>query len=375
MTTTNPSPANPANHRLFESVQLGPHLLRNRIVMAPLTRSRALEGDVPSEIAIEYYEQRATAGLIIAEATQISPQGKGYILTPGIYNDVQVKAWKKITDAVHAKGGHIYLQLWHVGRISHPSIQPNGELPVAPSAITPEGQAYTTEGFKPLVTPRALRLDEMPGIVEQYRAAAKHALAAGFDGVEIHAANGYLLDQFLRDKTNQRTDAYGGSIENRARLLIEVTNAVTEVWGGDRVGVRISPLSKFGDIWDSNPQALYTHVVTELNAFKLAYLHIIEGDTGGEREPAGGFDLQILRELFNGAYMANNGYDADLAGKRLNAKQADLIAFGRPFIANPDLVERMRIDAPMNEMDQATMYGGGAHGYIDYPTLTQVAAG
>ena len=373
MTTNTASAGNKTNQRLFESTQLGPHLLRNRIVMAPLTRSRALEGDVPSAMAIEYYGQRASAGLIIAEATQVSPQGKGYILTPGIYTDEQAHAWKKITDAVHAKGGHIYLQLWHVGRISHPSIQPNGELPVAPSAITPEGQAFTTEGFKPLVTPRALRTDEMPGIVEQYRAAAKHALAAGFDGVEIHAANGYLLDQFLRDKTNQRTDEYGGSIENRARLLIEVTAAVTEVWGGDRVGVRISPLSKFGDIWDSNPQALYTHVVNKLNAFRLAYLHVIEGDTGGEREPAGGFDLQVLRDLFNGAYMANNGYDADLAGQRLNAKQADLIAFGRPFIANPDLVERMRIDAPMNEMDQATMYGGGAHGYVDYPMLNSSA--
>ena len=372
MTTISLTPAKPANHRLFESVQLGPYLLRNRIVMAPLTRSRALAGDVPSEIAIEYYRQRSSAGLIIAEATQISQQGKGYILTPGIYNDAQVKAWKKITDAVHAEGGRIFLQLWHVGRISHPAIQPSGELPVAPSAIRPEGNAFTEAGFVPMVTPRALRLDEMPGIVEQYRQAAANALTAGFDGVEIHAANGYLLDQFLRDKTNQRSDAYGGSIENRARLLIEVAGAVTEVWGGNRVGIRISPLSKFGDIADSNPQALFTHVVEQLNIFKLAYLHVIEGDTGGERTPAGGFDLQILRDLFNGAYMANNGYDADLAGQRLNAKQADLVAFGRPFIANPDLVDRMRLDAPLNDMDQATMYGGDAHGYIDYPTMGQV---
>ena len=357
------------DQRLFESVQLGPHKLSNRIVMAPLTRSRAIEGDVPSEMAIEYYAQRASAGLIIAEATQISPQGKGYIMTPGIYNDAQVKAWKRITDAVHAKGGHIYLQLWHVGRISHSSIQLNGELPVAPSAIKPEGQAYTTAGFVTLETPRALRLDEMPGIVNQYREAAKNALAAGFDGVEIHAANGYLLDQFLRDRTNQRTDAYGGSIENRARLLLEVTEAVVAVWGGDRVGIRISPLSKFGDIADSNPQALFTYVVKQLNAFNLAYLHTIEGDTGGEREVAGGFDLQILRKLFNGLYMANNGYDAELAQTRLNDEMADMIAFGRPFISNPDLVERLKLAAPMAQPDPVTMYGGGAHGYTDYPTF------
>ena len=369
-TTPTNNNSNNSNDRLFESVQLGPYLLPNRIVMAPLTRSRATDGDVPSEMAILYYAQRASAGLIIAEATQISPQGKGYVFTPGIYNDTQVMAWKKITDAVHAKNGRIFLQLWHVGRISHPSIQPNGELPVAPSAIKPEGQAYTNDGFVPLVTPRALRLDEMAGIVTQYRDAAKYALAAGFDGVEIHAANGYLLDQFLRDKTNQRTDEYGGSIENRVRLLAEVTEAVTAVWGGDRVGLRISPLSKFGDIWDSNPQALFTHVIEKLNAFNLAYLHVIEGDTGGEREVTGGFDLQILRTLFNGAYMANNGYDAALADHRLDTGKADLIAFGRPFISNPDLVERMRTSAPLSEADPSTMYGGDAHGYIDYPTLT-----
>lgn len=374
MSSPVPIPTHSSHDRLFESVQLGPYLLPNRIVMAPLTRSRALEGDVPSELAITYYSQRASAGLIIAEATQISPQGKGYVLTPGIYDDAQVQAWKKITHAVHASGGRIFLQLWHVGRISHPTIQLHGELPVAPSAITPVGNAYNGEGFVPMVTPRALRLDEMPGIVEQYRAAAHHALAAGFDGVEIHAANGYLLDQFLRDKSNQRTDAYGGSVENRARLLTEVTTAVTEVWGGDRVGVRISPLSKFGDIWDSNPQVLFTHVVEQLNRFNLAYLHVIEGDTGGDRDVPNGFDLQILRTLFNGAYMANNGYDADLADQRVTAKQADLVAFGRLFLANPDLVARIRLGAPMNALDQATMYGGGAHGYVDYPTLAETAA-
>ena len=355
--------------RLFEPVQLGPLSLKNRIVMAPLTRSRALEGDVPSAMAIEYYTQRASAGLIIAEATQISPQGKGYILTPGIYNQAQIDAWKLITDAVHAEGGHIYLQLWHVGRISHPSIQPNGALPVAPSAIKPEGQAYTVDGFVPLVTPRALATDEMAGLVEDYRVATHNAMAAGFDGVEIHAANGYLLDQFLRDKTNQRTDIYGGSIENRTRLLLEVTQAVVSVCGADRVGVRLSPLSGFGDIADSNPEALFVHVVQALNPFKLAYLHVIEGDTGGTREVAGGFDLQKLHAAFDGVFMANNGYDLALATDAVHAKRADLIAFGRPFIANPDLVQRLNVKAPLNTPDPATMYGGGAGGYIDYPFL------
>jgi N-ethylmaleimide reductase len=357
------------NADLFQPVQLGPLQLANRIVMAPLTRSRAKEGDVPGDLALEYYVQRANAGLIIAEATQISPQGKGYILTPGIYNTKQVQAWKNITDAVHHAGGKIFLQLWHVGRISHPSIQIDDALPVAPSAIKPEGQSYTNDGFVPMVTPRALETSEMAGIVEQYRSAAQHAKDAGFDGVEVHAANGYLLDQFLRDKTNRRLDAYGGSIENRARLLLEVTAAVVQVWGGDRVGVRISPLSNFGDIADSNPQALFTYVVEQLNAFHLVYLHAIEGDTGGAREVAGGFDLQILRRLFNGLYMANNGYDLDMALAARANGTADLIAFGRPYIANPDLVQRLRTRAPLNTPDPATMYGGGAGGYIDYPTL------
>lgn len=354
---------------LFQPTRLGPLRLANRIVMAPLTRSRAKEDDIPGDLAAEYYVQRASAGLIIAEATQISQQGKGYVLTPGIYSQAQVQAWKKITEAVHAADGKIFLQLWHVGRISHPSIQVDGALPVAPSAIKPEGQAYTNDGFVPMVTPRALETSEIPSIVEQYRSAAQNAHAAGFDGVEIHAANGYLLDQFLRDKTNQRTDAYGGSIENRARLLLEVTAAVVQVWGGDRVGIRISPLSSFGDIADSNPQALFTYVVEQLNSFDLSYLHAIEGDTGGARDVPGGFDLQILRRLFNGLYMANNGYDLALAVTARADNTADLISFGRPFIANPDLVERLRIVAPLNTPDPATMYGGGAGGYIDYPSL------
>jgi N-ethylmaleimide reductase len=364
-----------ADNYLFEPVQLGPLSLPNRIVMAPLTRSRAKDGDVPSELAIEYYSQRASAGLIIAEATQISPQGKGYVFTPGIYNDEQVKAWRRITDAVHEKGGHIYLQLWHVGRISHPSIQLDNALPVAPSAIKPAGQAFTHDGFVPHVTPRALETSELPGIVEQYRAAAQNAKTAGFDGVEIHAANGYLLDQFLRDKTNRRTDQYGGSIENRARLLLEVADAVIGVWGSDRVGLRISPLSGFGDISDSNPEPLYTYVVQKVNALNLAYLHVIEGETGGARDVEGGFDLQVLRDAFKGLYMANNGFDKALAQSALTAKRADVIAFGRPYIANPDLAERLKVGAVLNEPDPATMYGGDAKGYIDYPSMEDEAAG
>lgn len=356
---------------LFSPFQLGPTTLANRIVMAPLTRSRAKEDDIPGDIAAEYYVQRATAGLIIAEATQISPQGKGYVYTPGIYSDAQVHAWKKITDAVHTAGGKMFLQLWHVGRISHPSIQIDGVLPVAPSAIKPEGQSYTLDGFVPMVTPRALATSEIPGIVQQYRTAAKNAKAAGFDGVEIHAANGYLLDQFLRDKTNQRTDEYGGSIENRARLLMEVTAAVVEVWGGDRVGIRISPVSSFGDIADSNPEALFRYVVEKLNPFGLVYLHVIEGDTGGAREVADGFDPQILHQLFNGFYMANNGYDLNMAVEARVRNKADLIAFGRPFIANPDLVKRLYVGAHLNTPDPDTMYGGAAKGYIDYPTLNE----
>lgn len=354
---------------LFDSVQMGPHTLANRIVMAPLTRNRAKAQDVPSELAAEYYAQRASAGLIIAEATQISPQGKGYAFTPGIYSTEQVDAWKKITAAVHAKGSKMFLQLWHVGRISHPSLQPDSALPVAPSAIKPEGKTFTEAGWMTMETPRALELTELPAIVEQYRVAAKNAIAAGFDGVEIHAANGYLLDQFLRDKTNQRTDAYGGSIENRARLLLEVTQAVTEEIGGDRTGIRLSPISPANDCGDSNPQALFTYVVEQLNRFNLVYLHLVEGATGGPREVDNGFDLQVLRKLFKGIYIANNGYDLALANAVRSQEQADLIAFGRPFIANPDLVKRLKLGTPLAEFNSKTLYGGGAEGYVDYPAL------
>ena len=363
------------NTDLFDPVQLGPYRLNNRIVMAPLTRSRAQAADVPGKLAAEYYAQRASAGLIIAEATQISPQGKGYAYTPGIYSQEQVAAWKEITNAVHAKGGRIFLQLWHVGRISHSTLQPGGALPVAPSAIRPEGKAFTESGFVPFETPRALETAEIPGLVDQYRQATRNALAAGFDGVEIHAANGYLIDQFLRDKTNHRTDAYGGSIENRARLLLEVMQAVTEICSPDRVGVRISPLSPFNDCGDSNPQPLFAYVAEQLNRFKPAYLHVIEGATGGPREVENGFDLIILRKLFKGLYMANNGYDLDLALQARRENRADLIAFGRPFISNPDLVERLRTGAPLNELDPDTLYGGGAKGYTDYPEMSPAERG
>jgi N-ethylmaleimide reductase len=319
----------------------------------------------------DYYAQRASAGLIIAEGTNVSPQGRGYAFTPGIYNHAQIDGWRQVTEAVHARGGRIFPQLWHVGRVSHPSLQAGGALPVAPSAIRPEATSYTGAGFEPCVTPRALAAAEIPEIVEQYGQAARNALTAGFDGVEIHAANGYLIEQFLRDSTNKRTDAYGGSVANRARLLLEVTKAVAGICGGERVGVRLSPVAPVnGAALDSDPAETYTYAVEQLNGFGLAYLHVIEGATQGPREVAGGFDLQILRRLFKGLYMANNGYDLKLALEARRHNLADLISFGRAFIANPDLVERLRIGAPLNTPDAATFFGGGAAGYTDYPALS-----
>ena len=361
---------------LFQPVQLGSYRLANRIVMAPLTRSRAGADGVPSPLMAAYYEQRASAGLIITEGTNISPQGRGYAFTPGIYGTRQVEAWRVVTQAIHAKGGRVFLQLWHVGRVSHPSLQPDGALPVAPSAIGPSGMAYTETGFQPIVTPRALETEEIPGIVEQYRHAAQNALAAGFDGVEIHAANGYLIEQFLRDSTNKRSDAYGGSRENRARFLLEVAEAVVGVCGGERVGIRLSPVSPVNDIGpDSDPVGTYRYIVQRLNTFGLAYLHIIEGVTQGPREVPGNFDFQILRRSFKGLYIANNGYDLELALKARRENLADVIAFGRLYIANPDLVERLRIGAPLNVPDRATFFGGGAAGYTDYPFLKPVERG
>jgi N-ethylmaleimide reductase len=357
-----------ASTDLFTPFQLGPLSLPNRIVMAPMTRNRAGEGNVPTALNVEYYRQRASAGLIVTEATQVSPQGVGYPGTPGIHTDAQVAGWRQVTDAVHRAGGRIFLQLWHVGRISHPSLQPDGVLPVAPSAIAAEGEAFTASGPQAFVVPRALETAEIPGVVAQFEEGARHALAAGFDGVEIHGANGYLLDQFAKDGTNKRTDSYGGSIENRAKLMLEVSKAVAGVAGAERTGIRISPVTPANDVSDSNPQPLFDYIVEGLSALKLTYIHVIEGATGGPRDNAP-FDYASLRKRFGGAYVANNGYDFDLATKVLEAGAADLIAFGKPFISNPDLVERLKKGAPLNEWDKATFYGGGAKGYTDYPTL------
>ncbi len=353
---------------LFSPVSLGSIALKNRMVMAPLTRNRAGENGVPQAMNVAYYEQRATAGLIITEATPISTMAHGYPALPGIYTDAQVEGWKKITDAVHAKGGKIVLQLWHVGRISHPSLLPNSALPVAPSAIKPEGKAFTYKGLVDYVEPRALETSELAGIVADYVHATKCALAAGFDGVEIHSANGYLLDQFLRDGTNKRSDSYGGSFENRARLLMEVTQAVVAVAGSDKVGIRISPVNPFNDMQDSNPQALFNYVVDALNQFNLAYLHVIEGGIhgGGVADP---FDFDALRKLFKGAYLANLGYDKARGNAAIASGHADAIAYGVPFIANPDLVQRYKTDASLNEADSNTFYGGSEKGYTNYPFL------
>lgn len=358
-----------AHSDLFEPVRLGPIALSNRIVMAPLTRSRAGKGDVPGPMNAEYYAQRASAGLIISEASQISQQGKGYAFTPGIYNKEQVAGWKLVTSAVHEKQGHIFSQLWHVGRISHPDLQENGQLPVAPSAIKPEGQAFTETGFKPHVTPRALETKEIPGIIAQYVHAAECAKEAGFDGIEIHGANGYLLDQFLRDKTNQRTDNYGGSVENRARLILEVVEAVCKVWSSDRVGIRLAPTSHANDIADSHPMETFIYLVTQLNQFHIAYIHCVEGETIGPRDIPADFSFKKLRDTFNGFYIANNGYDLNLAVQARKENLADLICFGRLYLANPDLVERLKLGAPLAEAAKETWYGGSAEGYTDYPTL------
>lgn len=355
---------------LFTPVELGPYTLANRIVMAPLTRSRATSTGVPGALHAQYYAQRASAGLIIAEATNISQQGRGYAYTPGIYNDEQVAGWKLTTDAVHAQGGRIVLQLWHVGRYSHPSLQENGALPVAPSAIRPKGQAFTEQGLQDVPTPRALETHEIAGVVADYRHAAQCALRAGFDGVEIHAANGYLLDQFLRDSTNHRTDSYGGSSENRVRLVIEVVQAVAGVWGAARVGLRLSPVSTFGDIpLDSTVMQTYGGLLDSIAPLDLMYLHLVEGETGGSRELPAGVDLQALRQRFGGPLMLNNGYTRSLALEARQQQQAELICFGRPFIANPDLVARLAKDLPLAKMNPATLYGGGAAGYTDYPAL------
>ena len=357
----------PTSSTLFAPSTLGDVELANRIIMAPLTRSRAAAGNIPHALNARYYAQRASAGLIISEATQITPQGQGYPKTPGIHSQEQIDGWKEVTQAVHQLGGKIFLQLWHVGRISHPDTLADGGLPVAPSAIKPAGEIYTDQGMKPFVTPRAIETAEIPALVEDFRRAAANAKSAGFDGVEIHAANGYLLDQFLRDGTNQRTDGYGGSVSNRSRLLREVTEAVLTVWNPGQVGVRLSPVNPFNDIADSAPQATFEAVTEQLNTYQLAYLHVVE-------DRASDFDFQRLREIFNGAYIANGDYDRDSAIAAVDTDQADFIAFGKLFISNPDLPERLRRNGPYNAPRPDSFYAGGAEGYDDYPSLTTVSA-
>jgi N-ethylmaleimide reductase len=368
--------------KLFQPVRLGRYHLPHRIVMAPLTRSRARQpGNVPTLLNASYYTQRVSAALIISEATQVSMQGQGYAWTPGIHSSEQVEGWRLVTSAVHGLGGLIFMQLWHVGRISHPSLQPDGMLPVAPSALRPVGEAFIEnekgEGaLVPFVTPRALQIEEMPYLVQQYVRGARNALEAGFDGVEVHAANGYLLDQFLCSRTNRRDDAYGGSVENRARLLREVLDAVCEVWDPDRVGVRLSPLGRFNDIGDDEPEATFGYIASRLNDYGLAYLHLVNPDVaslekGVELEPLARRMLDRMREKYRGTLMIAGGFGRDSAEAWLQQGRADLIAFGRKFLANPDLPERLRQGAALNVPDPATFYGGGAKGYTDYPTLAQ----
>ena len=352
---------------LFSPITVGRYELANRIVMAPMTRNRAGEGNVVHELQVEYYRQRATAGLIITEATQISPQGVGYPATPGIHSAEQTSAWKKVTDAVHEAGGHIFLQLWHVGRISHPSLQEDGQLPVAPSAIKPEGEAFTYQGLQAFVTPRALDKSELPGIVQDYVKAARNAMDAGFDGVEIHSANGYLLDQFIRDGSNHREDEYGGSIENRSRLLSEVVSAVCDAIGNDKVGVRLSPENSFNSMQDSAAQNTFNYVITLLSGYKLAYLHVLEGDMTGQQRS---LDYLQFKQRFNGPYMANCGYDYEKAQAAIHNGAADFVSFGSLYIANPDLPARFKAAAELTVPDQATFYGDTEKGYTDYPTMT-----
>ncbi|MFN8606371.1 MAG: alkene reductase [Vulcanimicrobiota bacterium] len=349
---------------LFQPITLGDLELTNRIVMAPLTRARAVENRIPNDLMREYYVQRASAGLILTEATSVSPQGVGYADTPGIWSDSQVQGWRKITSAVHSAGGRIVLQLWHVGRVSDPSFL-DGQLPVAPSAIAPAGHVSLLRPQRPFVTPRALELNELPGIVESYRQGAENAKMAGFDGVEIHGANGYLLDQFLQDGSNQRQDRYGGSVENRARLMLEVTDAVISVWGAGRVGMHLAPRGDSHDMGDSNPISTFGYVAEQLGRRGLAFLAL--------RESVGPDSLgPHLKKLFGGALIANEKFSAEQAERLIREGKADAVAFGKDYIANPDLVQRLRQAAPLNVPDPSTFYGGGAHGYVDYPVLVEV---
>ncbi len=356
---------------LFQPFKLGNITLSNRMAMAPLTRNRAEAGNVPGPMTIEYYAQRASVGLIIAEATQVSAQAQGYVATPGVHSPEQIAAWRKVTDEVHARGGHIYLQMWHTGRMSHTAFQPGEQAPVAPSAIRAQAKTFIPgQGYVDTSTPRALETSEIAGIVADFRSAARHAIEAGFDGIEIHGAHGYLLDAFLRDGSNKRTDQYGGSIENRARFLLEVMAAVIAEIGADKVGVRLSPVSPVNDSNESNPQPLFEHVVRELEKLKPVYIHVVEGHTGGPRDNAP-FDYEAIRKLYSGVWMVNNGYDKAMANEAIASGKADLVSFGRLMITNPDLPRRFKENAPLNELfKDAPLYGGvGPHGYTDYPAL------
>ncbi|MGM4911083.1 alkene reductase [Rhizobium sp. 768_B6_N1_8] len=372
--------------KLFQPTQIGDIALKNHIVMAPLTRNRS-PGAVPNDLNVEYYRQRATAGLIITEATAITHQGQGYANVPGLYSKEALDGWKRVTDAVHAKGGKIIVQMWHVGRISHTTLQPNGGKPVSSTNRIAKAKTYLVNAdgsgaFADTSEPRALEASEIPGIIEDYRKAARAAIDAGFDGVEIHGANGYLLDQFMRDGVNDRTDEYGGSIENRTRFTFQVVEAVTKEIGARRTAIRISPVTPSGESYDSNPQALFTHVVEGLAKYDLTYIHVVEGQTGGERDYRQGdnpsFNYKALRAAYEkaggkAAWMVNNGYIRDMAIEAVENGTADLVAFGKPFISNPDLVERLEKNLPLNPPDQSTFYGGSAKGYVDYPALEKVA--
>ncbi len=356
---------------LFTPFATGPFSFAHRVVMAPMTRNRAGPGNVPQELNADYYRQRSDAALIVTEATQVCPEGLGYPGTPGIHSDAQIDGWRAVTDAVHETGGTAFLQLWHVGRISHPDLQPGGALPVAPSAVRPAGEAMTGSGMKPFETPRALDRAEIPGVVDRYAEAAANAEAAGFDGVEIHGANGYLLDQFTRDGANRRDDDYGGPVGNRCRLGLEVADAVTGIWGPDRVGYRISPFQPFNDMSDSDPEATFGHLAAELAGRGLLYLHVVEtGDPAAAAAAGGRHPLfSKLRRIWPGTLIANGGYDRARADAVIGAGEADMVAFATAFIANPDLPERLSTGTPLNEPDRATFYGGGAEGYTDYPFL------
>lgn len=362
--------ANAEQYKLFQPTRIGDIEVANRVVMAPLTRSRADEanGDIPgSEMNIQYYRQRSNAGLIISEGTQVSPRGKGYMATPGIYSDAQVEGWKRITSAVHEAGSKIIAQIWHVGRVTHPDLT-GGAQPVAPSAIAPKVVAYTHNGKVDVPVPHALTIEEIAGVVDEYRRGAANAIRAGFDGVEIHGANGYLIDQFLRDGANKRTDIYGGSVENQCRFALEVVDAVIAEIGAGRVGIRLSPVTPANDLSDSHPQAVFGHLIEELNKRGIAFIHFIEGATRGPRDVPG-FDFAWARKTFKGTYIANNGYDRAMAIDAVESGRADAVAFGRLYIANPDLVQRLKADAPFNTPDPDTFYVPGPVGYIDYPAM------